>query len=374
MTTHTAVAALPAPSARDAAAEAAGVYIVPTPAAGLAIGQTDDVMQVAAAISKTVERLIIAHALYPAGKKRHAYVSYVTPSYKWGLLVWLRSLRKVTDKPIFLLVPRAIDLPPDARGVYQLIVPGLTEADYTSNRGEFRNVLAKLWTFALTPLQRVFFIDVDCLVLGPLDHLFDDDAFLVCPDYVEHRESARFNSGVLVFNPTAAVRDFVFATSPGVASYDGGDQGLLNVILADKVTFLPERYNLLRHFHYFSAASASDDVRIIHYIVKKPWELAYRESPDGMLVDLDDRWTAFLTHPELLELVREWRRSIFVHSERARIESVRGPQLVPLMQQLDALDSRVAAHEARLKTGTVRAAGVAAALAVAIFAVFALRK
>jgi hypothetical protein len=361
-------------SSREAAAEAAGIYTVPARAAGIAIGQTDDVMQAAEAIAVTLEKLIASHALYPAGAKRHAYVSYVTPAYKWGLLVWLRSLRKVTDKPIILFVPRAIELPPDARSVFQLIVPGLTEAEYTSDRGEFRNVLAKLWTFALTPLQRIFFIDVDCLVLGPLDHLFDDDAFFVCPDYVEHRDSARFNSGVLVFNPTLALRDFVFATAPGVASYDGGDQGLLNVVLADQVTFLPERYNLLRHFHYFSGVSASDDVRILHYIVKKPWELAYRESPDGMLVELDDRWTAFLTHKELLELVQEWRRSIFVHSERARIESVRGPQLVPLIQRLDALDGRIAAHEARVKAGMVRAGAAAVALAIFIFAVFTLRK
>ncbi len=361
-------------SSTEAAAETTGVYVVPVRSTGLAIGQTDDIMRVAEAIAATVEKIIAAHEVYPASDRRVAYVSYVTPAYKWGLLVWLRSLRKVTDKPVFLFVSRAIELPADARGVYQLVVPGLFEEQYASDRGEFRNVLAKLWTFTLTPLHRVFFIDVDCLILGPLDHLFDDAAFLVCPDYVEHRDTARFNSGVLVFNPTVALRDFVFTTSPGVASYDGGDQGLLNVILADLVTFLPERYNLLRHFHYFRGTAVSPDVRIIHYIVKKPWELAFRESPDGMLVDLDDRWTAFLTHKELLDLVQEWRRSIFTHSERARIESVRGPQLVPLMQRLDALEGRVAAHEARFKTEIVRAVAAAVVVAVIVFAAYVLRK
>jgi Glycosyl transferase family 8 len=352
----------------DTGAKQAGVYRVPAERRQVSIGDTDQVMAVAEAIAATVEALVTTRALFAEGQRRCAYVSFVTPAYRWGLIVWLRSLRKVTDKPVILFVTEPITLPADAVDVVQLVVPGLSEEQYASDRGEFKNVLAKLWIFALTPLERIFLIDVDCLVLGPLDHLFDDDDFLVCPDYVEHRDTSRFNSGVMIFNPTVALRDFVFATSPGVASYDGGDQGLLNAVLADRVTLLPERFNLLRHFHYFSATSVADDVRILHYIVKKPWELAYRESPDGMLVDLDDRWTAYLTHHELLALVQEWRRSIFVHSERARIESVRGPQLAPLMQRIESLDGRLAAHQALVKRLQIGALAGAVAVGLVLLA------
>ena len=288
-----------------------------------AVGQLDEVLGVCERIADAVEFLIARHSLYPASAPRHAFVSCVTPEYRWGLLVWLRSLRRVSQKPIFLLVSRELVIPVDVAGVFQILVPGLYEEQYSFDRVEFQNVLNKLWIFALTPLTRIFHIDVDCLVLKDIDHLFDSMDFQVCPDYVETRATQRFNSGVMVFNPTVALRDRVFAMAPGVYSYDGGDQGALNNILLDTVTFIDESYNLLRHFYYFSGRKNLNDVRILHYIVKKPWELNYRETPDPFLVELDDLWTTFLTRDELLELVIDWRRNIFRVSERARIESSR---------------------------------------------------
>lgn len=40
-----------------------------------------------------------------------------------------------------------------------------------------------------------------------------------------------------------------------------------------------------------------------------------------MLVDLDDIWTSFLSPSERLELIAEWRRSIFHLSERRRFDA-----------------------------------------------------
>ena len=331
---------------------------MPTSANRYSIDQVDDVMGVAEELAATVAKLITAENLFPGLTPRHAFISYVTPDYRWGMVVWLRSLRKFSAKPVILLVSRPIDVPAEFANVYQIVVPALEEDKYVPDRREFRNVLAKLWIFALTPLARVFFIDIDCVILGPIDELFERNEFLVAPDYVETRLSDRFNSGVLVFNPTKALRDHVFATSPGVTSDDGGDQGLLNVILADRVTYIDERFNRLRHFHYFSAQSL-DDVRIVHYIVKKPWELQYRETPDGLLVDLDDVWTAFLTRDELLDLIKAWRRDIFRISERARIESIRGQALAPLTARLDAMEQQLRDRNARLKSwAALAAAGI----------------
>ncbi len=331
-------------------ADTSGVHRIATSVARCHIDQTHEVMAVAEALAQTVADLITRENLFPGNAKRHAFVSYVTPDYRWGMVVWLRSLRKVSTKPVILLVSKPIEIPAGIAHVHQIVVPPLLEESYRSDRSEFKNVLAKLWTFALTPLSRVFFIDIDCVILGPIDHLFDRTEFLVCPDYVEHRTSERFNSGVLVFTPATTLRDHVFATAPGVESDDGGDQGLLNVILANRVTFIEERYNLLRHFYYYAAKSPADGTRIVHYIVKKPWELQYRETPDGLLVELDDIWTAFLTRDELLDLIKDWRRSIFHISERARIESIRGPTLLPLTQRLEALEREVSDSNVRLKS------------------------
>jgi hypothetical protein len=78
---------------------------------------------------------------------------------------------------------------------------------------------------------------------------------------------------------------------------------------------------LLRHFSFFSGAELKrDQVRSIHYINKKPWELWYRESVDAALSELDDVWTRELSHEELLALVSLWRRRQSI-AERARFEA-----------------------------------------------------
>lgn len=100
-------------------------------------------------------------------------------------------------------------------------------------------------------------------------------------------------------------------------SYDGGDQGLLNGFFEGKHRWLPTRYNVLRHHAYYAGNVSlnKDDIAIIHYIKKKPWEIKYRESCDAFLVELEDVWTGNLTKDDLLKLIRHWRRDVFIHYE-----------------------------------------------------------
>ena len=331
------------------------------------VGEVDAVDAVCAQIDAEARALCDSAGLFAPGAKRQAFVTFATPEYSWGLLVLLRSLRKVSDRPVIVLASREMAVPQGVAGVVVLAVPGLYNEDYSFGRVEFSHVLAKLWMFALTSLDRVFFVDADCMFLKSADELFERADFCVCPDYVEDRKSEAFNSGVLAFTPGEALRSRVFAQVGVVPSDDGGDQGALNGILRDDVTFVAEKYNLLRHFHYFSGPEAGADTRIVHFIVKKPWELQYRETPDAMLTDLDDAWTSFLEPAERLQLIAHWRRSIFHVSERARIENAGPRALDPLAARIAALEHRLGAQ----RQGWLRAAALLLAmLAGAAFAHF----
>ncbi len=62
----------------------------------------------------------------------------------------------------------------------------------------------------MTPLARLVFVDVDCLFLKSLDHLFDGSDILVAPDYVENRHTERFNSGMIALTPTFTLEEEIF--------------------------------------------------------------------------------------------------------------------------------------------------------------------
>jgi glycogenin len=223
---------------------------------------------------------------------------------------------------IIVLTDRRWTFETKVSGVFFVIVPSLGNSRYAPDRPEIRATLTKLWIFGILSLDRVVYVDADCLVLKPIDDLFDLAGLWCAPDYVEEPHSRRFNSGLIAFDPTTELRDKIYGEAYVAQSYDHGDQGLLNSIVWSKVNFLPPEYSVTRHYHFFHGAEMrSLDVRLIHYIVKKPWDLWYRETPDTALNDLDDLWTAELDHGELLALVSQWRRRQFTF-ERSRLESL----------------------------------------------------
>ncbi len=279
------------------------------------------VTSICESINKCIVELQNANNIFAGNIPRQAFVTFATPDYRWGVIAWLRSLRLVSDKPVFILATKDIEIPNDLKDVYIVMIPVLYEDRSVFKRDELRYMLTKLWVFAIQALDRIFYVDVDCIFLKSADELFERKGFLVCPDYVVNRDEDGFNAGVMVFSPSVGLRDRIFSQIPSTSSFDGNDQKILNIVLRDSVILIDEKYNLLRHFRYFGNISPDKDIRIVHFIIKKPWECPYRESPDAMLVDLDDIWTSFLSPSERLELIAEWRRSIFHLSERRRFDA-----------------------------------------------------
>jgi hypothetical protein len=284
-----------------------------------------DVNQLKASVEKinvAVENLRATDSNFQRNGKNCAYVTVATPSYEFGLRVLISSLRRHSNVPIVVLASRRWSFEPKHPGVYFLVVPGLYNDRYQPDRHEFTNTLTKLWVFGLLCLDRVVYLDADCLVLKSVDDLFDMTGLCCAADCIEDSEAGRINSGLIAFDPSRELRDYILENSYETDSYDHGDQGALDVMLRSRVKYLPSEYNLTRHYAFFHGPETSiSKVRVIHYIVKKPWEICYRETPDAALAELDDLWTEQLTHDELLQLVAFWRRRQFI-AERTRLESL----------------------------------------------------
>ena len=262
------------------------------------------------------------------GKPRIAYVTIGTPDYDWGVRVLLRSLRRTTSVPIFVLMTSPWEIRTEVPDTYAVEVPILARIDDHRERKEFGSTYSKLWVFGLSGFDRIIFLDADMLVLKSLDTLFDERDFLVCRDSVERANSDRFNSGLFAFTPSEDLVAKIREQAAEAYSYDGGDQGLLNTIFRGDVRYMNSEVNTLKHYMFFSNSDLSkDNVRAIHYIVKKPWEIWYREITDGFSIDVEDLWTKFLTHSELQALVSQWRRNQFL-AERPRFDLTRNPSRV----------------------------------------------
>eukprot|EP00908_Phaeocystis_cordata_P004226 Transcript_14612.p1 GENE.Transcript_14612~~Transcript_14612.p1 ORF type:complete len:299 (-),score=81.58 Transcript_14612:285-1181(-) len=162
-----------------------------------------------------------------------------------AMLRLLHSLQNVsTSLPIYTLAtraPRIIDEPAlralGARVRYvdrsRIPVPRWA-ASHPYHAGTFIKLL--LLDPEVVPVQKLVFLDNDCLAVRNLDHL----ALQPAPSFVFHRADFGPNSGVMVLEPSAEaarrVRDVVAAqqegriiTAPGAAVAGAGDYSDQNV-------------------------------------------------------------------------------------------------------------------------------------------------
>jgi len=144
----------------------------------------------------------------------------------------------------------------------------------------FANVIAKLRVWECVEFDRVVFLDADTLVLQNIDSLFERTGFAAAPDFFM---PDRFNSGVMVLEPSRETFAKMVAALPGPASYDGGDQGFLNTFFADWYAMpvehrLPVGMNMPNFIYQFLRghpvlkSTLEGEAKVLHYLVQKPWQ------------------------------------------------------------------------------------------------------
>lgn len=272
------------------------------------------------------DRRLAPEPKYPAGSA-HLYTSlpigsdgellrcaYVTMcdslDYLWGVRALANSLGRVSDVPLILMVPPGFDCGDVS---FEMGNVRLYEVNSIRNphqpkkhQTRFSNTYTKLEVFGLTFLDRAVFIDADTVVLGSTDELFAHSGFAAAPDFGLRLESHRFNSGVFVCSPSSELYMRVVDAIPDTPSYDGGDQGFLNVFM-DDVTWLPPEFNTLRRaLGRYPDVIDRDAARIIHFVGPKPWSL----NIEPEWTDLDGLWFAQLSERERIRFIVELRDKV----------------------------------------------------------------
>lgn len=144
----------------------------------------------------------------------------------------------------------------------------------------FKMVFTKLRAWELDDIERVVLLDADTLVLKNIDDLFERRTFAAAPDFFL---PDRFNSGVMVLDPSRLTFRRMVERLSNEANYDGGDQGFLNRFYPDWYAMpeshrLPMGYNMatfsyqFMHAHPLLKDAVEKEIRIIHYMLQKPWQ------------------------------------------------------------------------------------------------------
>jgi alpha-N-acetylglucosamine transferase len=219
---------------------------------------------------------------------KKAYVTTLTngDGYAPGVEVLGKSLQASgTQIPRVLLATQ--DVSPDARS--RLVKQGWEIRDVepianpTANGDllypRFANVFTKLRGWQLTDFDRIVMLDADTLVLQNIDELFERSVFAAAPDFLL---PDRFNSGVMVLEPSTETFQKMIAALASSGTYDGGDQGFLNTFYSDWYAMpvehrLPIGYNMAHFIYAFLRGHPSlrgkleHEAKIVHYMVQKPW-------------------------------------------------------------------------------------------------------
>ncbi|XP_065924151.1 glycogenin-1 isoform X2 [Magallana gigas] len=223
---------------------------------------------------------------------REAFVTLATnDTYALGCLVLGNSLRQraqTTRKLVVMITPGVTQpMRNQLARVFDMIYDvNLLDSRDAANlqllgRPDLSVTFTKLHCWRLTMFDKAVFLDADTLVLQNVDELFDREELSAAPDA---GWPDCFNSGVFVFRPSEETYDSLLKFAMSQGSFDGGDQGLLNMYFRDWATkdiarHLPFIYNVVSQafYSYLPAFTQfKDSVKIVHFIgATKPWHHPY---------------------------------------------------------------------------------------------------
>ncbi|POR33461.1 Glycogenin-1 [Tolypocladium paradoxum] len=166
---------------------------------------------------------------------------------------------------------------------------------YLMNRADLHSAFTKINLWKQTQFSKIVYIDADVVAYRAPDELFDlPHAFAAAPDI---GWPDLFNTGVMVLTPGLGDFHAMHAMAGRGISFDGADQGLLNMHFGRGFHRLPFTYNVTpsAHYQYIPAyRHLQSSINMVHFIGSdKPW-FAGRNAPHGSspFDDMVGRWWA----------------------------------------------------------------------------------
>ncbi|KAJ6036554.1 hypothetical protein N7540_000833 [Penicillium herquei] len=245
-----------------------------------------------------------------ASEQRGAYCTLLlSDNYLPGAMVLAHSLRDngTTAKLIALFTPDKLrsETVNELRTVYDELIPvhSITNATpanlWLMDRPDLIATFTKIELWRLTQYERIIYIDCDVVAIRAPDELFALDVdFAAAPD-VGWPDC--FNSGLMALRPNMEDYYALKALAERGISFDGADQGLLNMHFRDwhRLSFTynctpSANYQYIPAYKHFQST-----ISLIHFIgSQKPWNMPRQvvplDSPYNQLLGI--WWSVYDRH------------------------------------------------------------------------------
>ncbi|KAK3308619.1 nucleotide-diphospho-sugar transferase [Chaetomium strumarium] len=229
----------------------------------------------------------------------------LTDTYLPGALVLAHSLRDGgTTKKLAILVTLdtvSANVVTQLRTVYDYIIPvPRIQNEHPANldlmnRPDLHSAFTKINLWKQTQFRKIVYVDADIVAFRAPDELFNlDHAFSAAPDI---GWPDLFNTGLMVLTPNMGDYYAMMAMAQRGISFDGADQGLLNMYYKDNFNRLSFSYNVTpsAHYQYLPAYSHfQSSISMVHFIgPDKPWIQGRDRTAGGSPFDqMVGRWWA----------------------------------------------------------------------------------
>ena len=177
------------------------------------------------------------------------------------------------------------------------------------NRPDLASTFTKIALWRQSQFTRIVYIDADVVALRAPDELFESSTkFAAVPDI---GWPDCFNSGVLSLKPNMGDYYALLALAQRGISFDGADQGLLNMHFRDweRLSFTYNctpsgSYQYVPAYRHFQSS-----INMVHFIGnEKPWLIGRdHKSSSGVYEELLGRWWAVYD--------KHYRTSVGLHSQ-----------------------------------------------------------
>ncbi|CZT49234.1 related to glycogenin-2 beta [Rhynchosporium secalis] len=198
--------------------------------------------------------LVLAHSLRDAGTTKKLAVLVTTDSVSADAVVQLQ-------KQFDFIVP------------VERVVNQYPANLHLMNRTDLHSTFTKITLWKQLQFRRIVYMDSDMVALRAPDELFDlPQPFSAAPDI---GWPDIFNSGLMVLNPNMGDYFALLAMAERGISFDGADQGLLNMHFKNNFNRLSFTYNVTpsAHYQYLPAFQHfQSSISVAHFIgSEKPW-------------------------------------------------------------------------------------------------------
>lgn len=244
----------------------------------------------------TAGALVLAHSLRDGGTKK-----------KLGVLVTVDSVaaEAITQLKVSFLCCICswgnVSNTTGRQTVYDYVIPvPRIKNNYPANlslmnRADLASAFTKINLWKQTSFRKIVYIDADVIAYRAPDELFDlPHAFSAAPDI---GWPDIFNSGVMVLTPSMGEYYALSALAERGISFDGADQGLLNMHFKNTFNRLSFTYNVTPsgHYQYVPAyRHFQSGINMVHFIgTEKPWfQGRHTSTGSGPYDEMIGRWWA----------------------------------------------------------------------------------